>query len=439
MGVTPARVHEPAVPLDGGSSALLRGDPITGDRYWSREFMQREWDCMWTRVWHIGARLAEIPQPGDYAVHDFRHESVLLVRQEDGGVRAFYNVCQHRGNKLVWNEGGSVARFTCAYHGWRYRLDGVLEFARDPENFAKGDPCGKLSLAEVPCDTWGGFVWYSMDPKARPLAEYLDPIPRLLKNREMEKMTRVVWRRVKVDTNWKFASDNFNESYHLPDVHPSMGIYVVEHYTGHRFEIYPSGHNRVVELGHPSARSIDSDLWNNFLKAWELDPKEFEARPAEARIALQRQMRALGPKRGHWYMTKLTDEELTDYFHHTLFPNVTMTGSPNDGCVHIFRTEPDRKDPEKCTFEYMALYPNIEGARSVATVAGPRKLEEATAEDLTYGIDAVGDFIDEDLSVAVHQQRGLHSRGYRDAHLTEQETRVRRFHEVLNDYLQGRR
>src|SRR5580692_6262805 len=129
MGVTPARVHEPAVPLDGGSSALLRGDPITGDRYWSREFMQREWDCMWTRVWHIGARLAEIPQPGDYAVHDFRHESVLLVRQEDGGVRAFYNVCQHRGNKLVWNEGGSVARFTCAYHGWRYRLDGVLEFA----------------------------------------------------------------------------------------------------------------------------------------------------------------------------------------------------------------------------------------------------------------------------------------------------------------------
>jgi hypothetical protein len=195
----------------------------------------------------------------------------------------------------------------------------------------------------------------------------------------------------------------------------------------------------VVELGHPSARSIDSDLWSNFLRAWELQPREFEGRPAESRIALQRQMRALGPKRGHGYMTKLTDEELTDYFHHTLFPNVTITGSPNDGCVHIFRTEPDLKDPEKCTFEYMALYPNIEGAQSVLTVAGPRRLEEAIAEDLTYGIDAVGDFIDEDLSVAVHQQRGLHSRGYRDAHLTEQETRVRRFHEVLNDYLAGRR
>lgn len=94
MGVMSVRLQDPAV-LDGGTSALLRGDPITGDRYWSREFMQREWDHMWTRVWHIGARLAEIPQPGDYAVHNFRHESVILVRQEDGGVRAFYNVCQH--------------------------------------------------------------------------------------------------------------------------------------------------------------------------------------------------------------------------------------------------------------------------------------------------------------------------------------------------------
>jgi len=78
--------------LDGGTSARLRGDPITGDRYWSREFMRREWDHMWTRVWHIGGRLADLPQPGDYVVHDFRRESVLLAMQEDGGVRTFYNV-----------------------------------------------------------------------------------------------------------------------------------------------------------------------------------------------------------------------------------------------------------------------------------------------------------------------------------------------------------
>ncbi len=148
MRVAPNRIGEPEM-MDGGSSRLLRGDPISGERYWSREFMQREWDHMWTRVWHIGGRTAELRHPGDYVVHTFRHESVLLVRQEDGRVRAFYNVCQHRGNRLVWNGGGSLAAFTCAYHGWRYGLDGKLLFARDPENFAGGDPCRKVRRARL--------------------------------------------------------------------------------------------------------------------------------------------------------------------------------------------------------------------------------------------------------------------------------------------------
>ena len=115
-----------------------------------------------------------------------------------------------------------------------------------------------------------------------------------------------------------------------------------------------------------------------------------------------------------------------------------MTAAP-DGTVHIFRTEPDARDPEKCTFEYMALFPTDVGVPEVMTVAGMRPIKEVERENLTYGVDAVGDFLDEDLSVAVMQQRGLRSRGYRDARLAEQEARVRRFHEVLNDYLEGRR
>ena len=137
-------------------------------------------------------------------------------------------------------------------------------------------------------------------------------------------------------------------------------------------------------------------------------------------------------------MKSLTDAELTDFFHHTLFPNVTMTASP-DGTVHVFRTEPDIRDPEKCTFEYMALYPTDIGVPEVMTVAGMRPIKEVEREDLTWGFDAVGDFLDEDLSVAVMQQRGLRSRGCRDVKLAEQEARVRCFYEVLNDYLECRR
>lgn len=430
---------EPTV-RDGGTSETLRGDAITGDRYWSREFMQKEWDSMWTRVWHIGARESEMEEAGDFVVHNFMQESVLIVRQEDASYKAFYNVCPHRGNRLVWGDTGGMQTFTCAYHGWEFDKQGTLITAPDSENFRNGSPCGKVKLVELKCELWGGFVWYTMDAEARPLLEYLDPLPSHFANRDMDKMKRVVWRKVEVDCNWKFASDNFNESYHVRIVHPTMGTYMVEDYSGHRFEMYATGHNAAFELGQPSSRyATDNDYWTDLLKKWELDPAEFKGQSSEARLALQQQKRKLGVSKGHEYMEKLSDDELTDFFHYTSFPNLTITGTPMDGAIHFFRTEPHPTDPEKCTFEYWALYPEIKGVESIMTINGPQQWEEAEPEMLTFGVDVVGDFIDEDLSVAVNQQKGLHSRGYQDALLTEQESRVRRFHEVLNDYLNDRR
>jgi len=439
LGRDGSQWFEPAV-MDGGTSERLRGDPITGDRYWSKEFMQAEWDGMWTRIWHIGGREADLEEPGDFVVHNIGHESVLMVRQKDSSIRAFYNVCPHRGNRLVWEEAGGMDRFSCAYHGWEVGIDGVVGYVPDEENFAAESPCGKVALVELRCDTWGGFIWYNMDSEAKPLNEFLQPIPDHFKNRELDKMKRLVWRKVTVDCNWKFASDNFNESYHVRIVHPGMGSYVVEDYSGHTFEMYANGHNRALELGHPCGKYIENnELWDNTLRFWDLDPADFEGNPAGARLALQKQKRKLGPQRGYEYMNKLEDDELTDFYHYTIFPNVTITGTPNDGAIHVFRTEPHPNDPEKCTFEYWGLYPRNTQKDLYPTVSGERRWEEAEQETLTYGVDEVGDFIDEDLSVAVNQQKGLRSRGYRDAILSEQEARVRRFHEVLNDYIAGRR
>ncbi|MFV0277577.1 MAG: aromatic ring-hydroxylating oxygenase subunit alpha [Parahaliea sp.] len=207
-----------------------RGDLISGERYWSREFAEREWEHMWKRIWHVGARTAQFQEPGDFVVHDFRHESVLMVKQEDGSIRAFFNVCMHRGNRLVSaEEGGVNAGFTCPYHSWQYGLDGELKAVQDPEDFPRGNPCGKLRLKELVCDTWGGFVFWSFDPQPQPLLEYLDPIPTLLANRDLEHHVRVVWRTLRVRTNWKFASDNFNEAYHIPSVHPQFMPKIDEH------------------------------------------------------------------------------------------------------------------------------------------------------------------------------------------------------------------
>ncbi|WP_380872136.1 hypothetical protein ACFB49_30870 [Sphingomonas sp. DBB INV C78] len=422
-----------------------RGDAITGDRYWSKDFAEREWDHIWKRVWHVGGRTSQLEEPGDFVTHEFKTESVILVKQDDGTIRAFFNVCMHRGNRLLQAPEGFVpGRFTCPYHGWKWGIDGALKDVQDPEDF-EVNPCGRLRLKELPCDTWGGFIWFSFDPQAKPLREFLSPIPDLLGNRDLDNWTRVVWRQLRVNTNWKFASDNFNEAYHIPAVHPQFMPMIDDHYSTTVFEIYPNGHNRMIEKFQPSSRYPDAEqmkpLWAQVLSEWDIDPQAYADRAQEARIALQQARRQLGPARGHAHFSQLSDWELTDQFHHTLFPNVTLTGTPEG--LHFFRTQPLGDDPNWSTFDYWYLVPKIEGADEVATLYGMRPYEEAEFEDGDFAeyeaTIAQGDFLAQDLSLAVTQQKGLRSMAFESAYLSKQEARVARFHEVINDYLEGRR
>jgi phenylpropionate dioxygenase-like ring-hydroxylating dioxygenase large terminal subunit len=188
------------VTIDGRDASTLRGDPITGDRYTSPEFMQREWDHMWTRIWHIAGRTAELEEAGDYVVHDFLNESVFCVKQADGSIKAFYNSCRHRGMRLVDNS-AAAAQFQCPYHGWIWGQDGVLSYAQDAHDFPQGDPCGKLKLKELRCDTWGGFVWYTMDDNAPSLLDYLSPMPEIYRNYPMDTAVRVVWMKIDLNTH----------------------------------------------------------------------------------------------------------------------------------------------------------------------------------------------------------------------------------------------
>ena len=172
-------------PLNGRDPAGLRGDPIAGDRYFSPEFARAEWDHMWTRIWHVAGRTAQLEEPGDYVVHTFMKESVICIRQADGSVKAFYNSCAHRGMRLVAGA-SSVDTIACPYHGWRYGLDGTLVHAQDRHDFPQGDPCGKLKLKELRCDTWGGFVWYTMAQDGPGLLEFLSPMPQVYRNYPMD-------------------------------------------------------------------------------------------------------------------------------------------------------------------------------------------------------------------------------------------------------------
>ncbi|MGH7107887.1 MAG: aromatic ring-hydroxylating oxygenase subunit alpha, partial [Acetobacteraceae bacterium] len=107
-------------PVDDG---LDVPDPA---RYYSREFLELEWQRLWPRAWLLAGVVSDIPEDGDYFVFGLGREEFIVVRQADGGIKAFYNVCPHRGNRVCLNERGSVPRFTCSFHGWQFGCGGSL-------------------------------------------------------------------------------------------------------------------------------------------------------------------------------------------------------------------------------------------------------------------------------------------------------------------------
>ena len=118
-----------------GSTSPPTHARIAADRYFSPDYMKLEWDRMWTSVWLLAVDLADIPRPGDHAVVEIGRESIVVVRGEDASVRAFFNVCQHRGNVLCHSPTGHAMRLKCRYHQWQWDLEGNLASVPDRREF----------------------------------------------------------------------------------------------------------------------------------------------------------------------------------------------------------------------------------------------------------------------------------------------------------------
>ena len=431
--------------LNGRDSSILRGDAITGDRYTSREFADKEWKYLWKKIWHIAGRITELEEPGDFIVHDFMNESVIVTKQSDGQLTAFYNACGHRGLRLVNESSNVINGFQCPYHGWLWGLDGVLKAVQDPEDFPE-NPCGKLRLKTLRCDTWGGFVWYTMDDESPSLLEYLSPIPELYKNYPLDSLVRVFWMRIDLPTNWKFSTDNFSESYHTRTAHPQVPPWIDQDYWTSRHEVWPSGHGRTVQPMRPSLsdRLPEGELhpFDQILDYWGLDPnayQDFETKVMQGWLDLKERKKQVWQQRGYMHYSDMDDEQLTDSLHTVIFPNVTISFLPDN--IVFFRTEPHPDDPEKCFFDLWCMAFPVEGIDVVESImAGPQPMEEAIFLHRDFddgrGVPEIEDsIVYQDMMLAKALQQGMRSQGYRDSYLAGQETRVRFFHEVLNDYL----
>jgi nitrite reductase/ring-hydroxylating ferredoxin subunit len=200
-------------------------DRVPKQRYYDPSFYRLEAELLWSRVWQMACRLEEIPEPGDFVEYEILDQSIVVVRNEDMSVRAFQNVCRHRGVKLVEGRGTLTSGFTCPFHGWCYGLDGANTFVSQSRMFSEHNlEPGDINMTGVRCETWGGCAWINLDEDAPPLRQYLEPIIGILDAWKVESLRVEWWYACRLPANWKLAQEAFVEQYHVLETHPQLRL-----------------------------------------------------------------------------------------------------------------------------------------------------------------------------------------------------------------------
>lgn len=206
--------------------------PVSYEDSISPEHYELERKAIFGRTWLNVGRVEQIPRVGRYFTKelDAAGTSIIIVRASDNEVRAYQNICRHRGNKLVWNDypeeetSGTCRQFTCKYHGWRYSLDGDLTFVQQESEFFDLDK-GDYGLVDVRVDVWEGFIFVNLDKEdTTSLREYMGSLGAGLEGYPFEKFTQVTKFRAEIGSNWKLFIDAFAEFYHAPILHAKQAV-----------------------------------------------------------------------------------------------------------------------------------------------------------------------------------------------------------------------
>jgi phenylpropionate dioxygenase-like ring-hydroxylating dioxygenase large terminal subunit len=211
---------------DLGTGPVSYADSISPEVY------ERERDAIFGRTWLNVGRVEQLPKVGSYFTRelDVAGTSIVIVRAAKDEIRAFHNICRHRGNKLVWQDypleetSGTCRQFTCKYHGWRYNLEGECTFVQQESEFFDLDK-KDFGLASVHADVWEGFIFVNLDPtNTTTLREYLGKFAKGLEGYPFNKLTQVHKYRAEVGANWKLFVDAFTEFYHAPVLHAKQNV-----------------------------------------------------------------------------------------------------------------------------------------------------------------------------------------------------------------------
>jgi choline monooxygenase len=209
----------PAVPAATTRAPL--GPALEPNLYLEPEIVRLEQEAIFERTWQLAGHVADLSQPGSYVTTDVVDQPVLVVRDHDGEIRAFRNVCRHRGSRLLSGAGDCGKAIRCLYHGWTYRLDGRLIGVPEGRDIPDLDK-SRLGLHQVRAEVFCGLVFVNLDPGAEPLGERLDGLAERLAPYDLPRLERFGRGGDVQPANWKVVVENYIEGYHIPIAHPSL-------------------------------------------------------------------------------------------------------------------------------------------------------------------------------------------------------------------------
>ena len=214
-------------------TAGARLEPTLPARYYcDPAILERELERIFARSWVCAGRADRIAEPGDYFTLGIGAEELLITRAAEGRVRAFHNVCRHRGSRLCEAERGHLqGSIQCPYHAWTYSLDGKL--IGTPGMKEGVEICREeFSLHAAALETWGGFLFLRVEPAGPPLSDQLGDLGERFRRYPLGSLKSAVRLVHEVEANWKILVENYQECYHCPGVHPELCDIVPLYRTG---------------------------------------------------------------------------------------------------------------------------------------------------------------------------------------------------------------
>ena len=423
----------PAI-LRATSPRNLGSHDIPVERYTSRAFHELEVEKVWKRVWQMACREEDIPEVGDHVVYEIATLSILVMRSAPDVIKAYHNVCLHRG-RILRERDGHCREIRCPFHGFTWSLDGKLTTVPAEWDFPHVEKRA-FALPECAVGRWGGFVFINMDPECAPLERFLAgldaqfarwPLSRRYKQAHVAKIVRA---------NWKVVQEAFSEAYHVIATHPQILAGIGD--ANSQYDVYENFSRAITPNGTPSPhldwQPTEQEIFDAMVDR-RIDEQPLVTIPpgmTARQIAAEGARASLRGICGTAYADGLCDAELTDSFYYTVFPNFHPWGAFNR---IVYRFRPYGDDHEQSIMECMYLSPYKDGEKPPP----PAKIRWLGPDDdwtLAPELGALARIFNQDAYNLPKVQRGLKATQKPGVTLANyQEAKIRHFHTLLEKWI----